>query len=52
MATVSRDIDTEQVMVCFSCGPLGHGVSWCSRVDIVFPFLPPGWSVDFRDGQY
>ena len=31
---------------------LGHGVSRCSRVDTLFPFLTPGWSVAFRDGQY
>ena len=39
-------------MVCFSCGRSGHGVSRCSRVDTAFPFLPPGWLVDFRQGQY
>ena len=43
---------TEQVMVCLSCGRPGHGVSRCSRVDTLFPFLPPGWSVAFRNGQY
>ena len=42
----------EQVMVCFSCGRPGHGVNRCSRVDTYFPFLPPGWSVEVRDGQY
>ena len=42
----------EQVMVCFSCGRPGHGVSRCSRVDTSFPFLPQGWSVEVRDGQY
>ena len=47
---VSETVD--QVMVCFSCGCSGHGVSRCSRMDTVFPFLPPGWSVDFRNGQY
>ena len=39
-------------MVCFSCGRPGHGVNRCSRVDTSFPFLPQGWSVDVRDGQY
>ena len=38
--------------VCFSCGRQGHGVNRCSQVDISFPFLPPGWSVDVRNGQY
>ena len=42
----------ESGMVCFSCGEAGHGVSRCSRMDTTFPFLPPGWLVDFRDGQY
>ena len=32
----------DQVIVCFSCGRSGHGVSRCSRMDTVFPFLPPG----------
>ena len=36
----------------FSCGRTGHGVNRCSRVDTSFPFLPLGWSVDIRDGQY
>ena len=44
--------EAEQVMVCFSCGRPGHGVNRCSRVDTSFPFLPQGWSVDIRDGQY
>ena len=39
-------------MVCFSCGRPGHGVNRCSQVDTSFPFLPQGWSVDVRDGQY
>ena len=38
--------------VCFSCGRQGHGVNRCSRVDTSFPCLPPGWSVDVRNGQY
>ena len=38
--------EVEHVMVCFSCGRLGHGVNRCSRVDSSFPFLPQGWSVD------
>ena len=24
----------------------------CSQVDTSFPFLPPGWSVNVRNGQY
>ena len=42
----------ERVRVCFSCGRPGHGMNWCSWVDTSFPFLPQGWSVDIRDGQY
>ena len=42
----------EWVRVCFSCGRQGHGVKRCSQVDTSFPFLPPGWSVDVRNGQY
>ena len=43
---------SEVEQVCFSCGRPGHGVNICSRVDTSFPFLPQGWSVDVRDGQY
>ena len=42
----------EWVRVCFSCGRQGHGVNRCSQVDTSFPFLPPGWSMDVRNGQY
>ena len=42
----------KQVMMCFSCGRPGHGVNRCSRVDTSFLFLPQGWSVEVRDGQY
>ena len=42
----------EWVRVCFSCGRQGHGVNRCSQVDTSFPFLPQGWSVDVRNGQY
>ena len=41
-----------RVMVCFSCGQSGHGVSWCPRIDVAFPLFiaemvggTPGWSV-------
>ena len=37
---------------CFSCGLQGHGVNRCSRMDVSFPFLLPGWSVEVRNGQY
>ena len=42
----------EWMRVCFSCGCHGHGVNRCSQVDTSFPFLPQGWSVDVRNGQY
>ena len=48
----NQSSEGEQVMVCFSCGRPGHGVNRCSRVDTSFPFLPQGWSVEVRDGQY
>ena len=37
---------------CFSCGLQGHGVNQCSRMDVSFSYLLPGWSVDVRNGQY
>ena len=37
---------------CFSCGLQGHGVNRCSRMDVSFPYLLPGWSVDVWNGQY
>ena len=37
---------------CFSCGQQGHGVTRCSRMDVSFHFLLPGWSVDMRNGRY
>ena len=37
---------------CFSCGHQGHGVNRCSQMDVSFPLLPPGWSVDVGNGQY
>ena len=37
---------------CFSCGVHGHGVNRCSRLDITFPYVLPGWTVDVRNGQY
>ena len=37
---------------CFSCGLQGHGVNRCSQMDVYFPYLLPGWSVDVRNGQY
>ena len=42
----------EWARVCFSCGCQGHGVNRCSQVDTSLPFLPQGWSVDVRNGQY
>ena len=37
---------------CFSCGFLGHGVNHCTRLDRSFPYITPGWSVNFQDGEY
>ena len=37
---------------CFTCGQQGHGVNRCSRMDVSFPFLLPGWSVDVWNGHY
>ena len=42
----------EWARVCFPCGCQGHGVNRYSQMDTSFPFLPPGWSVDVRNGQY
>ena len=47
-----RSLVSAGVPVCFSCGRQGHGVNRCSQVDTSFPFLPLGWSVDVRNGQY
>ena len=37
---------------CFSCGFLGHGMNRCTQLNISFPYLTPGWSVELRDGEY
>ena len=42
----------EWARVRFSCGHQGHWVNRCSQMDASFPFLPPGWSVDVRNGRY
>ena len=36
---------------CFYCGLHGHRVNRCSRLDISFPYILPGWSVDVRNGS-
>ena len=36
---------------CCSCGLQGHRVNRCSQMDVSFPYLLPGWSVDVRNGQ-
>ena len=38
--------------LCFSCGQQGHGMNRCLRMDVSFPFMLPGWSVNVRNGQY
>ena len=38
--------------VCFSCGCEGHGINRCPRMNVAFPFLPSGWSVNMNNGQY
>ena len=38
--------------VCFSGERQGHGLNRCSQMNTSFPFLPPGWLVDVRNGQY
>ena len=36
-------------VVCFSCGKPGHAASRCPVLDIMFPFLPPGWKAERAD---
>ena len=38
--------------VCFSCGCEGHGINRFPRMNVAFPFLPSGWSVNMNNGQY
>ena len=47
-----RGLRSAGMPVCFSCGRQGHGVNRCFQMHTSFPFLPPGWSVDVRNGQY
>ena len=39
-------------VVCFSCGESGHLASRCPALDDMFPFLPPGWLVDWTDDGF
>ena len=59
LSTVSLGPDTgvdppvrKWARVCFSCGHQRHGVNIYSQMDALFPFLPPGWSVDVKNGRY
>ena len=38
--------------VCFSCGDGGHRINRCPQVNMDFPFLPAGWSMNMDNGQY
>ena len=38
--------------VCFSCICEGHGINRCPQMNVAFPFLPSGWSVNMNNGQY
>ena len=33
-------------MKCFSCGQSGHSTTRCSKLDVSFPFIPPGWKAE------
>ena len=33
-------------MKCFSCGQSGHSATRCSKLDVSFPFIPPGWKAE------
>ena len=52
LSAVSPGTGAGRGPMCFSCGRQGHGVNRCSQVDNSFPFLPPGWAVYVRNGQY
>ena len=52
LSAVSPGTGAGRGPMCFSCGRQGHGVNRCSQVDTSFPFLPPGWAVFVRNGQY
>ena len=37
-------------VVCFSCDKPGHAASRCPALDVMFPFLLPGWLPDEKVG--
>ena len=43
---------TSEGPMCFSCGCEGHGINRYPRMNVAFPFLPSGWSVNMNHGQY
>ena len=38
--------------VCFFCGDSSHRINRCPQVNVDFPFLPMGWSMNMDNGQY
>ena len=40
------------MVVCFSCGELGHPASRCPTLDDTFPLLPPGWQADWTEDGF
>ena len=49
---LKRDRQPTGGLVCFSCGDGGHRVNRCPQVNVNFPFLPMGWSINMDNGQF